>query len=421
MVIALAGVLSSTQAPAQVVTVIHSFAGGPSDGQLPVGALIQSGLTLYGTTSAGGATGGGGSPPFPGVGSAFSVNTDGSNFNLIHSFGISPGDGLRPIDAFVRVGSTLYGMTQDGGSAGHGTIFKMNTDGSNYSILHSFAAGSDGDGPFGSLVLSGSTLYGMTNQGGAANLGTIFKINTDGSNYGVLHSFAGGAADGANPYRSLTLVGTTLFGVTAAGGAANLGTVFSIGTSGSNFTVTHSFAGGAADGSGPAGRVLQVGSVLYGTTANGGTADLGTVYRLNFSGSIFSVLHSFTDSPDGRVPDSGLTALGTLLYGTTYEGGANYLGTIYSIGMDGSNFGVDYSFGGPPADGEDPRGDLLLSGSSFYGMTSLGGANNHGTVFSFTPVPEPSTLLLTAAGGALAILIRRRRKRAARQPDAAAR
>jgi uncharacterized repeat protein (TIGR03803 family) len=130
-------------------------------------------------------------------------------------------------------GSTLYGMTVGGGTHGVGTIFKIGTDGSAYNILHSFALLSDGGDPwFGSMTLNGSTLYGMTYRGGSSGnngdgYGTIFKIGTDGSGYSVLHPFSDGS-DGAYPAGSLTLSGSTLYGMTNGGGAYNKGVIFSL-------------------------------------------------------------------------------------------------------------------------------------------------------------------------------------------------
>ena len=111
-------------------------------------------------------------------------------------------------------------MTGEGGSAGQGVIFRMNTDGSGFTLLHTFvAATGDGWSPLGSLTLVGNTLYGMTRQGGGG-AGTIFEINTDGSNYNRLHTFTGQlGGDGTNPFGSLTLAGSTLFGTTPTGGA----------------------------------------------------------------------------------------------------------------------------------------------------------------------------------------------------------
>jgi uncharacterized repeat protein (TIGR03803 family) len=121
-------------------------------------------------------------------------------------------------------------MTLLGGDKNSGTVFKMNTDGTGFSLLHEFAGGgSDGANPYyGSLTLSGSTLYGMTYAGGDKNSGTVFKMNTDGTGFSLLHEFAGGVHDGRSPYGSLTLDGATLYGMTLYGGSSDLGTVFSI-------------------------------------------------------------------------------------------------------------------------------------------------------------------------------------------------
>jgi len=156
------------------------------------------------------------------------MNADGTGFGLLHSFAGGAGDGQTPsYSTLVVSGPTLYGMTIGGGTASLGTVFRVNADGTGFSLLHSFtAAGGDGWAPSGSLTLSGSTLYGMTRQGGGA-AGTVFKINTDGTGYSILHSFAGGANDGSRPQGDLTLVGSSLYGMTVTGGTANQGVIFS--------------------------------------------------------------------------------------------------------------------------------------------------------------------------------------------------
>jgi uncharacterized repeat protein (TIGR03803 family) len=73
-------------------------------------------------------------------------------------------------------GGTLYGTTASGGSSGDGTVFKVNTDGTGYTVLKNFT-GSDGSGPAAGLVLSGGTLYGTTANGGDLNNGTVFRID----------------------------------------------------------------------------------------------------------------------------------------------------------------------------------------------------------------------------------------------------
>ena len=122
-------------------------------------------------------------------------------------------------------GNTLYGTTTLGGGFTNGTVFKINTDGTGYTVLRIFTNLPDGQYPSSSLTLSGSTLYGTTSLGGTNGYGTVFKINTDGTGYTVLRSFSN-APDGQSPYSSLTLTGSMLYGTTINGGSNHYGTVF---------------------------------------------------------------------------------------------------------------------------------------------------------------------------------------------------
>jgi uncharacterized repeat protein (TIGR03803 family) len=253
---------------------LHSFAGGVSDGQMPFGSLTLSGSTLYGMTWQGGSSG---------YGTAFKMNTDGTGFALLHTFTGGGSDGSSPYGSLTLDGSTLYGMTQQGGSINFGTAFKMNTDGTGFTLLHSFAGGvSDGRYPLGSLTLSGSTLYGMTQQGGSSGVGTAFQMNTDGTGFALLHSFTGGGSDGSYPYGSLTLDGSTLYGMTynGGGGVGNGGTAFKVNTDGTGFALLHSFAAGVSNGLYPLSDLTLDGSTLYGMTYNGGENAVGTVFSI---------------------------------------------------------------------------------------------------------------------------------------------
>ena len=159
----------------------------------------------------------------------FKVNVDGTGYTVLKSF--TGSDGQYPYADLVLFGSTLCGTTGQGGSLGNGTVFKVNTDGTGHTVLKSLT-GSDGSWPEAGLVLSGGTLYGTTRQGGGFGLsgcGTVFKVNVDGTGYSVLKSFTG--SDGQYP-AGLVLSGGTLYGTTANGGTLNDGTVFRIDLSG---------------------------------------------------------------------------------------------------------------------------------------------------------------------------------------------
>jgi uncharacterized repeat protein (TIGR03803 family) len=385
--------VAAPPARAQVVNFLHTFTGGTGDGQNPTGALLLSGSTFYGMTSVGG---------LGGDGTIFQLGINGAGYNVIHSFLAGPTDGRNPTGSLIQSGSTLYGMSIAGGSSGDGTMFQIGADGSAFRVVHQFSGGAaDGVEPFGTLLQSGGTFYGMTFQGGTANLGTIFRTAADGSSFGLLHSFAGSPTDGKNPmYATLVQSGSAFFGMTAVGGSAGDGVIFRVNTDGTGFTVLHSFAGGPADGAIPQGSLTVSGSTLYGLTSFGGATGNGTIFKIGTDGSGFGLMHSFAGGPlDGSAPEGGLVISGSNLYGTTPIGGVDALGTLFGIGTDGTGYSVMHSFGGGALDGAEPQGDLIISGATFYGLTTEGGANNDGVVFSYPiSVPEPSSLPLVSAG-----------------------
>ena len=189
-------------------------------------------------------------------------------------------------------------------------------------ILHSFAGGTaDGADPNAGLVLDGAGyLYGTTDGGGAKGLGTVFKLSRTGTET-ILYSFVGGTTDGANPLAGLSMDSAgNLYGTTEGGGADGLGTVFEISAGGTE-TLLHSFAGGATDGANPrSALVMDRFGDLLGTTYGGGTSGLGTVFEIS-AGGAESILHSFAGgTTDGANPYGGVVLGGDTLYGTTQNG-----------------------------------------------------------------------------------------------------
>ena len=372
-------------------TVLHSFTGGPSDGQRPEGSLIQSGSNLVGMTSGGGSTNNG---------SLFRISPDGTGYSVLHFFAGGSSDGSQPpfFGTPLQSGSVFYGVTNSGGSANLGAVFRMNSDGTGTNVLHAFVGGSDGRGPQGSLVQSGTTLYGTTTFGGSADDGTIFRINTDGSGYSILHAFSGGSTDGSHPQDSLVQSGSFLYGMTRSGGAFGFGTIFRVGTDGSGYSVLRSFSDNATDGGSPWGSLIASGSTLYGMTFGGGAFHFGTVFRMEADGSGFNLLHSFEHtSTNGSFAFGTPMLSGSRLYGMTQGGGTSDLGTIFQIDTDGTDFEVIHSFSAGASDGSLPYGTLYQSGSTLYGTTYGGGSSNLGTIFSLV-LPEPSSLVLGSLG-----------------------
>ena len=285
---------------------------------LPSGSLTLSGSTLYGMAEA----------SVEGHGMIFSIATSGAGYQVLHNFTGGANDGVLPLGSLTLSGSTLYGMTAYGGSGpcdyGCGVIFSINTDGSGFQVIHSFTQ-ADGEGPYGDLTLSGSTLYGMTTYGGnnscstgsGANTfygcGVIFSINTDGSEFQVMRSFANG--DGSFPCGSLTLSGSTLYGMTTqeamtAQEGWGAGDIFSINTDGSGFQALYSFANTAIDGASPRGSPTLSGSTLYGMTMSAGAYGNGTIFSISVL-PVNAVCGSSNGGTFTSAPTTNLCSTGT--------------------------------------------------------------------------------------------------------------
>lgn len=162
-------------------TVLYSFGSTSTDGRAPNAGVIMDGAgNLYGTTTYGGANGGG-----LGAGAAFALSAGGKE-TVLHSFGDTETDGLNPFASLViDKDGNLFGTTQAGGASksdgshGGGTVFKLTPTGSE-TILYSFGASGakDGSSPHAELLIdSVGNLYGTTTSGGAHGDGTVFKID----------------------------------------------------------------------------------------------------------------------------------------------------------------------------------------------------------------------------------------------------
>jgi uncharacterized repeat protein (TIGR03803 family) len=270
-------------------------------------------------------------------------------------------------------------------------------EGQTFNTIYSFTGGADGGAPFANLLLDQGILYGTTSGGGAHTAGTVFQVDPTTHVETVLHSFAGGPADGAAPFAGLIRdAAGDLCGTTSGGGAHFFGTAFKL--SGGVLTLLHSFRGPPTEGSGPAGSLaLDDAGNFYGTTYSGGnTTGWGTVFEIT-AGGVYTTGQSF--SPDGALPRAGLVRYNGNLYGTTYGGGAHsYGGTIYEV----ANSTALYTFSGG-ADGSQPMDSLISDGQgNLYGTASGGGNGNygsgHGVIFKFDLTTGQETVLYTFTG-----------------------
>jgi uncharacterized repeat protein (TIGR03803 family) len=366
---------------------LRDFSG--SDGASPTGELLLSGTVLYGTTGAGGVSN---------SGTVFQLNTDGSGFTVLKAF--TGSDGASPRAGLCLAAGMLYGTTVSGGVSDNGTVFQLKTDGSGFAVLKAFT-GSDGAMPTAGLCVAAGMLYGTTaGFGGISSRGTVFRLNTDGSGFTLLKEFA--RSDGAYPIGNLVLSGDTLYGRAAWGGmttqSSGNGVLFKLKTDGNDFAVIRNFTpeeepASGADSLFDLAGLLVSGTRLYATSPHGGVGALGTLFQLNTDGSGYLVLKQFT-AGDGRAPYSGL-AQGDdgVLYGTTSGGGTSDCGTVFKVHSDGSGYTLLKQFNG--SDGREPEAGLAVDGTTLYGTTCYGGISNAGTLFTINTDGSGYSLLKT--------------------------
>jgi uncharacterized repeat protein (TIGR03803 family) len=405
---------ASTFAAAQYERVLHSFsntntinvAGGPYSG-----LIFDAAGNLYGTSSAGGVYN-------DGVVFELTPRADrGWTTKTLHNFDSQNGlDGASPQSTPIfDAAGNLYGTTAFGGTDDVGTVYELvGQPGGGWiqKILYSFLEnGIDGYLSLAPLTFDASgNLYGTTVSGGASGGGGIvFELTpqSDGSWVEtVLYSFCSQprCIDGGSPLGGLIFDASgNLFGMTSLGGAHNDGAVFELTPlAGGGWTETvlhnfnsHGFNGHGSDGVNPhAGLIFDATGNLYGTTAEGGSHDWGTVFKLTPQpGGSWkeTVLHNFNaDGIDGIYPFSSLSFdLSGNLYGTTNEGGTDDVGAAFELKPQaGAEWAekILHSFEFNGTDGYDPYGGLIVDAAgNVYGTTRSGGTYNEGTAFEITP------------------------------------
>ena len=355
---------------------VHSFGYG-ADGNGPQAGLIELNGNLYGTTIKGGDYGVDGTQG----GTVFVVSPSGRE-RVLHSFGRGL-DGATPASGLAAVDDVLYGTTVFGGAYAGGTLFRIDASGANYRVIHSFWQRHGGNPPpsycgcslqpFG-LIYANGLLYGVAGGGGGGGglgEGVLYSITTDGNRFRIIHSFGQGS-DGAFPLAAPLDVKGTLFGTTEKGGSFGNGTVYSVSPVG-KYRLLHSFGAGT-DGSQPMASLMVFQQALYGTTSGGGEYGGGTVFRLDGSTGVERILHNFGNGSDGVAPISGLVAVGSLLYGVTFDGGGIQCcaGVAFSIDPGSGQETILHTFGNGDG-GVGADGPLVYLDGALYGVTWCGG------------------------------------------------
>jgi uncharacterized repeat protein (TIGR03803 family) len=368
LICVLISIAASQPAEAQTYTILHTFTAG-ADGAEPQYWLVgDANGNLYGTTWAGGCN------PACNYGTVYKIDVNG-NESVIHVFPSYEGDGEQPSSALVMDSAgNLYGTTQNGGTpeygcaqppgaTGCGTVYKL-TANAQESVLYNFLPTS-AQIPTGPVLLNGGKLYGAAS--GTTSGGLVYQLGTS-SGLAMLYQFTGGT-DGAEPFQGLIRnKAGNLYGTTEDGGTSGVGTIFMLDPAG-NKTTLHNFTG--PDGAYPSGPLLMDATGnLYGVTREGGTSLIGTLFELDTNNNL-TVLYSFIGGSQGAYPSGNLFRDGAgNFYGTTEQGGGSKDGTVYKVTPAGAET-VLHAFTGSP-DGESPSGLLYYRGA-LYGTTGGGG------------------------------------------------
>ncbi|MEP7264212.1 MAG: choice-of-anchor tandem repeat GloVer-containing protein [Bacteroidota bacterium] len=317
---------------------------------------------LWGTMTFGGFTGEG----------IFHMNGDGTSFAMTPGFtGRAPGGNLLPYNG------ELYGTSSLGGTDTLGDIFKYNTQTDIYTSLFNFDS-IFGSYPHGSLFLaSNGKMYGLTHRGGLTGKGTLFSLNPATNAFAKVHDFD--VATGGSTEGNVTEYNNKLYGMTSTGGINGTGVLFSFNLTSNIYTVEYNFSGPDFN---PYGSLLVYNNYLYGMSYAGGAFNKGTIFRFDPANGSIAIVHNL-QAAEGTYPYGSLClANNGIMYGLTGTGGTNNIGTIFSFDPTSNSFNKLHDF--VASNGKNPNGSLMqASDGHLYGTTYFGGTQNQGAVFSY--------------------------------------
>lgn len=401
-----------------------------SSGYGPFGSLTQ-GIDgkIYGMTKEGGSHG---------AGVIFSVDLSMNIYSKLHELSYSSA-GVPYGSLIFDQNGKMYGTTASGGSYNSGIIFSFDQANNAFIKLKDFGS-PNGLNPMGSLIqASDKKLYGTTTSGGVNSGGVIFSYSlatgtfsklkdfpvsfnpsskllegSDGKLYGVssysenqtgvlysfdrlnmalntLVEFNVNSSLGSQPFGALVQsTNGKLYGMTYTGGNENKGVIYSFDPTSSTYNKVKDFNG--LDGSYPVGNLIEVNGKLYGMTSSGGSENAGVLFSFDPVNSIYNVLKNLEINEGGYGNGSLLLTTNGKLYGMTTAGGDNNYGVIFSFDISTNIYAKLKSFSGP--DGSYPFGTLIQAkNGKLYGMTRSGGLFDLGVVFSFDPTTSVYTKL----------------------------
>ncbi|MEM1219571.1 MAG: choice-of-anchor tandem repeat GloVer-containing protein, partial [Bacteroidota bacterium] len=320
-----------------------------------------------------------------GIGGIFKFDEDGTDATLVYSFETDfPGTSPEEV-TLVEYNGILYGTTVFGGAFDAGVLYSYDLSNQTYSIIHDFDPDVSGQFPEGALAVTASgQVYGFTSTGSASALGgIIYEYDTNTATFTILTNLGSTALFNGI---STLIIGSdgNLYGTSSGGGDFNNGAIYQFDLTTNTLTVLHSLDDGNDEGDDPESPLLEVGSGLfYGVADNGGANNDGVFFSYDLNTDTYTNLVNFQASSNGEFPRGTLLyASNQKIYGTTEEGGSDDVGTIYEFDPVTGILTSLHSF--DEDNGEEPVSGLIEVGTGLlYGVTQRGGDFNDGIVYEY--------------------------------------
>lgn len=351
---------------------------------IPKSAMVQlSNGLMYGISTFVGSDG---------KGAMFEFNPSTKKVEKIYEFFIDSGcipNGLTVGADQKLYGTAVLGGMILGGSLG-GVIYSFDPSTRKYTPIYNFSE-STGSSPYGNLYLAKDGLFYGTAVRSQNGRGVIFSFGANNT-YRVLHEFKA-TEDGYPKGGFIEAASDGLMYALASGEGTGFGGIFSFSRQSGVYAFRASFVSG--NGAAPyTGLVQAPNGKLYGTLTNSGVpGNSGSIFSIDTATGVSTQIYSFVEKDGSQIVNELTLGIDGKLYGVASRGGAKGVGSLFSFDPVTGKLTVLYSF--DPVQGNSPSGKLALRNDNglLYGITSYGGLNAYGTLFSFDPATKKYTKL----------------------------
>lgn len=348
---------------------------------------------LYGVTKQGGL----------GQGVLFKYDPSANIFTKLVNFnganGTSPEGGLLYSSNQGKFYGTTLQSNADGSfpSGTGGALFEFDPVTDQLTVLYKFD-GTKGQNPYGKLYeASNGNLYGTASGGGASSKGVLFQYVIGESDITVLHSFAGGTTDGANPYGGAIEIDNKLYGGSKYGGTSNYGTIYEYNLLTSSYSMKVSLGGSSVYGSYMTSDFVTDGTDLYAVTngASTSTGQYGTIIKYTPATNVCVKKHAFSLFTSGGYPMGGVVLTDGVLIGNVYGGPFTPNGAIFEYNLNTSS--LSYTAFSTSSTEKPIAGIALTSSGELYGYLISGGNTLNGGIYVYDKTADPKTITIASS------------------------